>query len=83
MAEKALLQFMNEKMKPAGWLTENFSTDRFLWLKIDKMCKVTGPRPFVEIVFMKFVQTAGINPSEILGAWRRSFLRKCVVLRQQ
>ena len=80
MAEKALLQFMDEKLKPAGLLTQNFSKDRFLWLKIKKPGKVTGPRPFVEIGFMKFIQVAGITPSEIVGPWRKSFLGKCRVV---
>ena len=80
MAENALRQFMNEKMKPAGWLTENFSQDRFLWLKIQKMGKVTGPKPFVEIVFMKFAEAAKIKPSIILGPLRKSCLGRCGVI---
>ena len=81
MAEKALRQFMNQKMKPSGWLTDNFSRESFAWFKIDKLGKVTGPRPFAEMSFMKFVQAAGIKPSEILVPWRNSFLGKCRVLK--
>ncbi len=80
MAEDALRQFMDAKMKPAGWLTENFSQNRFLWMKIQKMGKVTGPKPFVEIVFMKFAEAAKIKPSIILGPLRKSCLGRCRVL---
>ncbi len=81
MAEKAVRDFLADRLKPTGWLTENFSREKFLWLKIYKMGKVTGPRPFVEIVFMKFVQAAEVTPSKIVEPWRKSFLRKCRVMR--
>lgn len=80
MTEKALRDFLADRLRPEGWLTDNFTQDRFLWLKIDKMGKITGPRPFVEILFMKFVQAAGITPSEIVEPWRKSFLGKCLVI---
>ncbi len=80
MSEKAMRQFMVKKMKPAEWLTENFSQERFAWHKIQKMGKVTGPRPFVEIVFLKFIETAGIKPSIILEPLRKSCVGRCRVL---
>ena len=82
MSENALRQFMNQKMKPSGWLTDNFPRESFAWFKIDKLGKVTGPRPFAEMSFMKFVQAAGIKPSEILVPWRNSFIGKCRVLKK-
>ena len=83
MTEKALRDFLADRLKPEGWLTENFSQEKFLWLKIDKMGKLTGPRPFIEIVFMKLVQAAGITPSKIIEPWRKSFLKRCRVLPNQ